>query len=1225
MGWGNPPIPWREFERRLSWGNPGAAGAPGDQAPGDQAPGDQAPGDQAPGDQAPGDQAPGDQAPGDQVHRDRALGGQPRRVRPGRGSGPAWAELHCHSAYSFLDGASSPAELAEEAAQLGLRALAITDHDGMYGVPQFAQAAARLREAGIALGTVFGAELSLSLPGGQTGVPDPVGTHLLVLARDPEGYRRLCRAITTAQLRGKEKGRPVYDLAELAQAHGGHWVILTGCRKGAVPAALAAAGPEAAAAELAALTGMFGRQNVVVELASHDHPADDERNDALFGLARQSATPVIATGNVHHASPRDAKLAQALAAIRARRSLDEMDGWLAVSGAAYLRSGAEMARRLRRYPGVLQRTAGLAADCAFDFTVIAPKLPAFPVPEGYSSEASWLRRLVADQAPQRYGPPHSERVPGAYAQIARELDVIEQLGFPGYFLIVHDIVQFCERSGILCQGRGSAANSAVCYALGITSVDPVRHGLLFERFLSAGRDGPPDIDLDIEHRRREEAIQYVYDRYGRQNAAQVANVITYRPRMALRDAGRALGYEPGQQDEWARQVGPGQYGAGGRGAGGRGAGDRGDGGRGAGGRADGQPGPGLLVPADAGVPPAVAALAARLQRLPRHLGIHSGGMVICDRPAGEVCPVEWARMPGRTVLQWDKDDCAYAGLVKFDLLGLGMLTALRDCFELVEAYHGRRWSLHSIPQEDPGVYDMLCVADTVGVFQVESRAQMATLPRLRPKKFYDLVVEVAMIRPGPIQGGSVHPYLRRRRGDERAELPHPSMERALSKTLGVPLFQEQMMQLAIDCADFTPAESDRLRQAMSSKRAPERIEELRGRLMQGMAAHGIPPGVAEDIYGKILAFSSYGFPESHAISFAYLVYASAWLKCYYPAAFTAALLRAQPMGFYSPASLVSDVRRHGVQVLGVDVNASAASATLEKPAFTGTSKGQNAGQPPHPAAQADAGGGGGCAGGADLAGAVGCAGGADPAGAVAEGTDPAGGRPVPGQPAIRLGLASVRNLGDEAAAAIAAGQPYRDLEDFARRTRLPEPALEALATAGALRCFGIGRREALWAAGAAAGIRPGQLPGTTPGLAAPPLPAMTRAEETFADVWATGTYGVHPIEHIRPLLTERGVIGVSELRAARPDSHVTVAGLVTHRQQPGTARGVVFISLEDETGMANVICTPAVWERHRRLALDANALVVAGRVESVDGAVSLLATRLRRLRVVAAARSRDFR
>src|SRR5580704_10095538 len=685
MGWDNPAVPWRELERRLSWGT----GEPAEDAAPDQ----------------------------------------PRRVirlpAPGDGPGghgPPWAELHCHSSYSFLDGASSPAELVAEAARLGLEALAITDHNGMYGVPQFAQAAAKLTEqTGIKLGTVFGAELSvgcaspgehsvsrgippdprwpgtprwpqgpapssrgLGRAGDRAGSPDPDGRHLLVLARDPAGYRRLCWAISVAQLAGGEKGSPVYDLDELARAHGGHWVILTGCRKGAVRAALTAQGPEAARKELEALRDAFGRDNVMVELTGHDLPEDDERNDALYELARSTATTAIATGNVHYASPADARLAEALAAVRARRSLDEMDGWLAASGGAYLRSGAEMAHRLHRYPGAVENTTRLARDCAFEFGVIAPKLPDFPVP-GRHTEGTWLRTLVARKALHRYGPEHAERVNGAYAQIARELKVIEDLGFPGYFLIVHDIVRFCEEAGILCQGRGSAANSAVCYALGITSVDPVLHELLFERFLSAGRDGPPDIDLDIEHRRREEVIQYVYGKYGRDKAAQVANVITYRPRMALRDAGSALGYPPEQQDRWAKQVGPREY------------------------------GPGQPIPPDAEVPEPVVALAARMQRLPRHLGIHSGGMVICDRPVGEVCPVEWARMPGRSVLQWDKDDCAFAGLVKFDLLGLGMLTALRDCFELVAAHHGARWNLHSLPQEDPGVYDMLCAADTVGV------------------------------------------------------------------------------------------------------------------------------------------------------------------------------------------------------------------------------------------------------------------------------------------------------------------------------------------------------------------------------------------------------------------------------------------------------------------------------------------------------------------------------
>ncbi|HET7247941.1 MAG TPA: error-prone DNA polymerase [Streptosporangiaceae bacterium] len=1145
MGWDNPPVPWRELHRRLSWGAP---------------------------------EDPGDAEPGR----------PPRRVirLPAPGRAPPWAELHCHSSYSFLDGASSPAELVAEAARLGLEALAITDHNGMYGVPQFAQAAAKLTErTGRKLGTVFGAELSVSAGIERAGAPDPEGGHLLVLARDPEGYRRLCWSISVAQLAGGAKGRPVYDLAQLAGNHGGHWVILTGCRKGAVRAALTAQGTGAARRELGKLRDAFGRGNVVAELTSHDLPEDDERNDALYELAKATGTTAIATGNVHYAAPQDARLAEALAAVRARRSLDEMDGWLAASGGAYLRSGAEMAHRLRRYPGVAENTTRLARDCAFEFGVIAPKLPDFPVP-GRHTEATWLRELVARKALHRYGPPHAERVKGAYAQIARELKVIEDLGFPGYFLIVGDIVRFCEEAGILCQGRGSAANSAVCYALGITSVDPVLHELLFERFLSAGRDGPPDIDLDIEHRRREEVIQYVYGKYGRDKAAQVANVITYRPRMALRDAGRALGYEPQQQDRWAKQVGPREY------------------------------GPGQPIPPDAEVPEPVVALAARMQRLPRHLGIHSGGMVICDRPVGEVCPVEWARMPGRSVLQWDKDDCAFAGLVKFDLLGLGMLTALRDCFELVAAHHGVRWNLHSLPQEDPGVYDMLCAADTVGVFQVESRAQMATLPRLRPRKFYDLVVEVALIRPGPIQGGSVHPYMRRRNGDEEPTLPHESMRRALGKTLGVPLFQEQMMQLAIDCAGFSAAGADRLRQAMSSKRGPERIEELREAMLTGMAARGIPGEVARDIYAKVLAFSSYGFPESHAISFAYLVYASAWLKCYYPAAFTAALLRAQPMGFYSPASLIGDVRRHGVRVRGVDVNVSGILATLEPLLARGgtpPSRGQAPGphgpvppdmrqydrpaRPPGPGAK-------------------------EPQGAQEQA--PSGGHPVPGQPAIRLGLAAVRNLGTGPAAWIVSGQPYTGLEDFARRTGLPARALEALAMAGAFGCFGVPRREALWAAGAAATIRAGQLPGTTVGLAAPPLPAMTAAQETFADLWATGTYGTHPLEHVRQRLTQDGVIPAAALRTARPGAAVVVAGLVTHRQQPGTARGVVFLSLEDETGMANVICLPGVWQRHRRIAMDASALLVYGRVERLDGSVSLLATRLRRMRV-AAAPSRDFR
>jgi error-prone DNA polymerase len=581
-----------------------------------------------------------------------------------------------------------------------------------------------------------------------------------------------------------------------------------------------------------------------------------------------------------------------------------------------------------------------------------------------------------------------------------------------------------------------------------------------------------------------------------------------------------------------------------------------------------------LVGAEADIPEPVTSLAGQMLRLPRHLGIHSGGMVICDRPVGEVCPIEWARMPKRSVLQWDKDDCAAAGLVKFDLLGLGMLSALHDCFDLVAEHHGERYDLASIPPEDPRVYEMLCDADTVGVFQVESRAQMATLPRLRPAKFYDLVVEVALIRPGPIQGGSVHPYLRRRKGDEPRTIPHPLMEPALARTLGVPLFQEQMMQLAVDCAGFTPAESDELRQAMTAKRAPERIERLRERLLTGMAERGIPEDVAEEAYEKILGFASFGFPESHAQSFAHLVYASAWLKRHYPAAFTAALVRNQPMGFYSPQSLLADARRHGVEVRGVDINASDALPTLEEPVAVTSD---------HPHA------------------------------------------PDAPQPAIRLGLSGIRNLGSGVAERIAAGRPYASMEDLVRRIPLPAAAVEALATAGAFGCFGLTRRSALWAAGAlASGAGPGRLPGVTPGLHAPPLPAMTAIEETLADLWATGTSSTHPVAHARPTLDELGAVRSGGLKDVPADTNVLVAGLVTHRQRPPTAGGIVFMSLEDETGITNVVCRPEVWARHRAVALDAQALLVTGRLERTDGVTNVLATRLRRLPVPGRVKARNF-
>lgn len=1097
VGWHNGPPTWAEMHRVLN-GKPRHAGA------------------------APGEPA-GDGGDSPAWSRRR----EPYRppAAPRRAGTVPYAELHAHSAFSFLDGASTPEELVEEAVRLNLRALALTDHDGLYGVVRFAEAAAEL-----GVPTVFGAELSLAnVP--RTEDPDPPGPHLLVLARGPEGYRRLSRAIARAHLDGGEKGRPRYDLDALTEAAGGHWHILTGCRKGHVRQALRQGGPEAAARALAELVDRFGPDRVSIELTHHGRPLDDEHNAALAALAPRFGVSVVATTGAHFAEPSRARLAMAMGAVRARRSLDEAAGFLAPLGGSHLRSGAEMARLFAHRPEAVAAAAELGEQCAFELALIAPKLPPFDVPAGHT-EDSWLRHLTMLGARERYGPP--ERHPRAYAQLEHELGIIARLGFPGYFLVVHDITRFCRERDILAQGRGSAANSAVCYALGVTNVDPVANDLLFERFLSPERDGPPDIDIDIESDRREEVIQYVYDRYGRDYAAQVANVITYRGRSAVRDMARALGFSPGQQDAWSKQLGRWN------------------------GAAD--------SPETEGIPPAVLELAGQIANLPRHLGIHSGGMVICDRPIADVCPVEWARMPGRSVLQWDKDDCAAIGLVKFDLLGLGMLSALHYCIDLVREHKGIEVDLAKLDLSEPAVYEMLQRADSVGVFQVESRAQMATLPRLKPRVFYDLVVEVALIRPGPIQGGSVHPYIKRRNGEEPVTYEHPSMEPALRKTLGVPLFQEQLMQLAVDCAGFTPAEADQLRRAMGSKRSTERMRRLRDRFYQGMRdRHGITGEVADRIWEKLEAFANFGFPESHSLSFASLVFYSAWFKLHHPAAFCAALLRAQPMGFYAPQSLVADARRHGVTVHGPDVNASLAHATLEN-----------------------------------------------------AGTE------------VRLGLGGVRHIGTELAERIVAERrangPYTSLPDLTRRVQLTVPQTEALATAGALGCFGIGRREALWAAGAAATERPDRLPGVGTTSHAPALPGMSALELAAADVWATGiSPDSYPTQFLRDELDALGVVPAARLAAVPDGTRVLVAGAVTHRQRPATAQGVTFLNLEDETGMVNVLCSPGVWARHRRLAQTAAALVIRGIVQNATGAITVVADQVRPLRLRVPSRSRDFR
>jgi len=1161
-----------------------------------------------------------------------------------------YAELHAHSNFSFLDGASHAEDLAEEATRLGLEALALTDHDGLYGVVRFAEAA---RELG--LPTVFGSELTLNRMQPQLGIADPgvpepntptpprptrgrragavelaeldVGsgiadigsvltgeTHLLVLARDPRGYAMLTRAISEGQLRG-EKGAPSCSLADLARLHAtdpGHWLVLTGCRKGAVVRAMVEQGPSAAAHELRRLIEAFGSGNIAVELTDHGHPLDSTRNDTLTELAISHGVDLVATNNVHYATPRQHRLAMAMAAVRARRSLDEIDGWLPAGAGAHLRSGAEQARRFARYPGVVERAAELGRACAFDLSHIAPSLPPYPCPDGLD-EMGYLRRLTDDGAGGRYGPRGRERVPGAYAQIDHELEVIERLGFPGYFLVVWDLVQFCRRSGILCQGRGSAANSAVCFALGITNADAVALGLLFERFLSPGRDGPPDIDIDIESDRREEVIQYVYDRHGRSFAAQVANVITYRAKSSLRDMAKALGYSVGQQDAWARKA------------------DRWSSLH----DSPGSPSDGI-DPSLAGIPPAVIDLALQIEHFPRHLGVHSGGMVMCDRPIIEVCPVEWARMEGRSILQWDKDDCAAAGLVKFDLLGLGMLSALHYAIDFVRDAHDVTLDLAALPQ-DPAVYDMLCEADTVGVFQIESRAQMATLPRLKPRCFYDLVVEIALIRPGPIQGGSVHPYIRRRNGTEPVTYLHPLLEPSLAKTLGVPLFQEQLMQISIDVAGFTPAEADMLRQAMGSKRSRERMERLRQRFHDGTRQRGITPEVSEQIWDKLAAFANYGFPESHSVSFAYLVYASSWIKRYYPAAFCAALLDAQPMGFYSPHSLVMDARRHDVEVRIPCINASEARSSLEWHAHTvpdhdNTDLDVEAGSTeavPLQSKQKSS---------CELA---------------REGAKdrhpsapyPSGGR-IPAQPAVRLGLAQVRGLGTELASLLVderdANGPFRDMEDLKRRAdmrasasragkgaaapRLTLEHLEALATAGAFGCFGQTRRSALWSAGAVAQTGADRLEGMVTGVHAPPLPGMTGQEESSADLWATGVSpDGHPTRFIRHDLAELGVVTAKGLRDIDDGDRVLIGGIVTHRQRPATASGITFMNVEDETGLINVVCSRGCWARYRKVAR-APALLIRGRLEKVEGVINVVAEKLEALPVgPAGGMSRNFR
>ena len=1063
-----------------------------------------------------------------------------------------YAELRCKSNFSFLEGASHPEELVDRAADLGLSALALSDRDGLYGV---VRAHARARRRGLPL--VAGAEMTCEDlgPGGPGG--------LVLLAMDRDGYANLCRLVTEGHA-----GEPLpveggVDSPARKERAGLPFVSIAGRARG-----LFALYPGADAAVAARLREAFGRR-LALAVARHHVAGEETRIAAARSVSRRLAIPVAVVNDVHTHERRRQPLQDVLTCVRFGTTVEKAGRRLFPNAERTLKGPEEMARLWSDFPEGLEAAAAVAEACRFRMDEIRgehplPPVMADPAPPGPDEGAgasgmALLRQLVRDGARWRYGGPPPGDVE---RQLARELDLVGQLGYASYFLTVWDVVRFARSRGILCQGRGSAANSAVCYVLGITSIDPVRMGLLFERFISAERGEPPDIDVDFEHERREEVLQYVYEKYGRGHAGMVCEVISYRARSALRDVGKALGLSLAQADRLAKLTGTHEDPA--------------------------AVPPALLAQAglDGDASPAVREtlrLAGEIAGFPRHLSVHVGGFVITRRPLCETVPIQPAAMPGRTVVQWDKDDLAELDLLKVDLLGLGMLTAVSRCLALLARHRPAPAlptpvphpdSLAAVPAEDPAVYDMICRADTIGVFQIESRAQMSLLPRLKPRRFYDLVISVAIIRPGPIQGGMVHPFLRRRDGLEEVRYPYAPLRPVLEKTLGVPLFQEQAMRLAVVAAGFTPGEADELRRVMTHKRSHERLEEMRGRLVAGMAERAIPREDAEAILRQLHGFAGYGFPESHAASFALLVYASAWLKRYHPAPFAAALVDSQPMGFYAPHTLVEDAKRHGVEVRGVDVCASAWECTLE-----GT-----AGVP----AAAEA-------------------------------------------PALRIGLSQVRGLPRAVGEAILSARrlaPFASLEDLARRARLSRAWLARLAEAGALRSLESRRRSALWKTLAVGPGDEGDLfAGRLPLEPEAELPQANAAEEVAADYAATGlSERAHPMSFLRPALAGRSVRSARELARMRDRAAVEVAGLVIVRQQPETAKGVLFVSLEDETGIANLVVMPDVYERFRPIVRGAPFLLARGRVERTGKVVNVRVREIAPLSLAsgAGARSRDF-
>ncbi len=1081
-------------------------------------------------------------------------------------------ELHARSAFSFLRGACLPEEYAEQCAAFDQPAMALVDFDGVYGAPRFHQA---MQKKGLT--AYLGAEI--------LGVD---GARYPLLIRNRTGYQNLCRLITRMKLRttkhpkpGLEPAATIDELAEFSEG----LLCLTGDHDGPLAHGLRDGALEGGRKTIERLQRIFKPENVYLELQRHFHRDEEVRNQAVIELARSMRAPLVATNAACYAQPSERELLDVFTCLYNKTTLARAGRLLEQNSDRILKSTGEMARLFADVPDAIVNTVNIASQLKFTLADLGYQFPHYPVPDG-ESEASFLRKRTEEGAlfryGGRYGDPSTDRYKKAHKQIERELALIEKLGFEGYFLIVWDIVKYCRDQGILVQGRGSAANSAVCYSLRITAVDPVGMDLLFERFLSEQRGEWPDIDLDLPSGdRRERAIQYVYDRYGKLGAAMTANVITYRGRSAAREAGKVLGFDELSIDKLSKLVPMWGWT------------DESD-------TPENQFREAGFDMADARVRK-FHDLVVAMQDLPRHLGQHSGGMVICQGQLDSVVPLEPASMPGRVVVQWDKEDCADMGIVKVDLLGLGMMAALEESIDLIRDHYGEEVDLGNLPADDPEVYEGLRRADTVGLFQVESRAQMASLPRMRPENFYDLVVQVAIVRPGPIVGKMAHPYLMRRQGKEPPDPLHPILKPVLERTLGVPLFQEQLLRMAMIAADFTGGQAEELRRAFGFKRSVKRMQDIEGKLRAGMTNKGIIGEVQDRIVQSITSFAMYGFPESHAASFALLAYASAYLRTYYLAAFTCALLNNQPMGFYHPATIVKDAQRHGLRVLPVDINRSRAKCTIENLTESLTSQSGAASHGGEPVSQPA------CLSFSQsrpeslLAAMIGGP------------TDP------PRVLHMRLGFRYVRGLRTRAAEAIEAAQPFTDIEDLARRVpELDKSELTQLGAIGALNSIGAAhRRDALWkSARAARPVQPllREIPETVGQAVSPaesPLQAMTIEERLIADCEGTGmTIGRHPMAYHRAEMNRLGVIAAAGLHAIPNGKFVKVAGNVIVRQRPGTAKGILFMSLEDETGISNVVVMPDVFERQRLEILNNAWVIVEGQMQNVDNVIHIMAQRI---------------